>query len=137
MKKYLRFHKKNWGGQAPPGPYGRYAYVGRIAADAQSTHCGRRSVDALRPTLSRRIAADAQSTHCNRRSICRSNYASTACVECINSYCIGISRDFQCFATVTHASTHWSDRCDHSPNRPHAADARPTRGRRSGRPTRP
>ena len=98
----------------------------RIAADAPSTHCGRR-------------AADVRPTHCGRRSICRSIYE-LLCVGRVRrmhqsslqeSYCSEISRDFQCFATVTHASMHRSDRCDHSPNRPHAADARPTCGRRN------
>ena len=38
---------------------GRYI-VGRIAADAPSTHCGRRTAADARPTCGRRIAADAQ-----------------------------------------------------------------------------
>ena len=95
----------------------------RRATDAQPTR-NRRATDA-QPTCGRRIAADAQF------AVPTMNYyASAACVECFKagykSHILVGFQDFQCFATVTHASTHRSDRCDHSPNQPHAANARPT-----------
>ena len=79
--------------------------------------CGRRSVYILRPTPCGRRAADVQPTHCGRCSICRSN-DELVCVGRVcrmhqssfqESYCSVISKDFQCFLTVMHASTHYSN----------------------------
>ena len=59
---------------------GRYI-VGRIAADAPSTHCGQRTAaDTLRSTDCGRRAADAQFA-----APTMNYYASAACVECLKA----------------------------------------------------